>query len=206
MDLENFLRHGGNHLGVDVAGRDGVDGDALGGAFEGQGLREAVHAGLGGRVVGLAHLALAAVDRRDVDDAAEAAGAHGVDDEAAHVEDRVEIDVDHFAPLLGRHLVKHCVAGDAGVVDDDVDRTEGLGDLSDALGALVVVADVPLVDRDAGLDLKLLGGSVVAGIVRGDAVALVLECDRDGVADATRSPVTTATRVMSANSLEQVSD
>jgi hypothetical protein len=84
--------------------------------------------------------------------------------------------------------VQHRVARDAGVVDEDVDRAERLGDLGDALGAGVVVADVPLIDGDARLDLELLGGGIVSGVVRGDAIALVLECDGDSVADATRAP------------------
>ena len=63
----------------------------------------------------------------------------------------------------------------------------GLGDFGEALGAGVVIADVPFVDRDAGLGLELLCRGVVAGVVRGDAVALVLQCCGNGVANATRA-------------------
>ena len=72
-----------HHLGGDIARADGVDGDALAGVLLRQRLGEADVAGLGGGIVGLAHLALLAVDRGDVDDAAEAALAHAVDDRAA---------------------------------------------------------------------------------------------------------------------------
>src|SRR6185312_15930275 len=46
--LQHVGRHGGDHVGVDVAGGQGVDGDAVAGAFLGQGLGEAVDAALGG--------------------------------------------------------------------------------------------------------------------------------------------------------------
>ena len=49
------------------------------GALLRQRLGEADVAGLGGGIIGLAHLALLAVDRGDVDDAAELALAHAFD-------------------------------------------------------------------------------------------------------------------------------
>ncbi len=84
--LQHFLRHRCHHVGVDVARADAVDRDAFARGLLGERLGEADHAGLGGGVVGLAHLALLAVDRRDRDDAAEPALAHAVDRAAAHVE------------------------------------------------------------------------------------------------------------------------
>ena len=80
--------------------------------------------------------------------------------------------------------MKHRVAGDAGIVDQDVDRPELGLDLLDALGASVVVGDAPLVDRNAGLGLEALRGLVVAGIVRGHPVARRLQRLRDRGADA----------------------
>ena len=56
-------------------------------------------------------------------------------------------------PLLRRHLVEHGVAGDAGIVDQDVDRAEIGLDLLDAGDAGVVVGDRPFVGLDAGLRL-----------------------------------------------------
>ena len=69
-------RHRGDHVGVDIAGRDRVDGDAGARAFLRQRLGEAVDAGLGGGIIDLAVLAGLAVDRADVDDAAELARVH----------------------------------------------------------------------------------------------------------------------------------
>ena len=103
-------------------------------------------AGLGGGIVGLAHLALLAVDRGDVDDAAELALAHAFDHRPGHVEQRVEVGVDHRAPLLRRHAVEHGVAGDAGIVDQHLDRAEIGLDLLEPGGAGLVGRHVPLVD------------------------------------------------------------
>jgi hypothetical protein len=64
-------RDGGDHVGIDIAGRDRVDGDADARAFLRQRLGEAVDAGFGGGVIDLAILAGLAVDRADVDDAAD---------------------------------------------------------------------------------------------------------------------------------------
>src|SRR6266850_1315960 len=74
--LQHVLRYRPDHFGGDIAGADRVDGDTALGAFLRQRLGEAELAGLGGGIVGLPHLALLAVDRRDIDDAAELALAH----------------------------------------------------------------------------------------------------------------------------------
>ncbi len=85
-----------------------------------------------------------------------------VNEVAAHVEyasrDRCRSTSRHCSSVM---LVQHGIACDAGVVDQDVDGTEGLGDLGHALGAGVEVTNVPFVDRDAGFDLELLSGSVL---------------------------------------------
>ncbi len=83
--------------------------------------------------------------------------------------------------------MQHGVARDAGVVDQHVDGADFLGDLGAAGLAGSEVADVPLEDRDAGLDLELLRGGVIAGVVGGDAISRILECDGNGVTDAARS-------------------
>ena len=80
----------------------------------------------------------------------------------------VEIGADDGGPLVLGHLVEEAVAGDAGIVDQDVDRPVLGLDLGDAGGAGVVIADVPFVDRDAGLRLELGGRLVIAGIVGRD--------------------------------------
>ena len=75
---------------------------------------------------------------------------------------RTEIDVDDFVPMLGRHLVQHGVARDAGIVDEHVDRAERAFDVLDAGGAGREIADIPFEDGDAGLGLELLRGLVIA--------------------------------------------
>jgi hypothetical protein len=71
--------------------------------------------------------------------------------------------------------VKHAVAGDAGVVDQNLDRPKFRLDLLHAGRGGVRISHVPLVGRDAGLGLELVGGGVIAMIDGGDRVARVLE-------------------------------
>ena len=187
LGVQNLLRHRHHHLGGDVAGRDDVDGDAARGRLLGHRLGEAEQGRLGGGVVGLARLTLAPVDGGDVDDAPEAARAHPLDHEPRHVEDGVEVGVDHRVPVLLRHTVEHAVAGDAGVVDENVDGPEIARDARHPLLAGGIVAHVELVDGDARLGLELARGGIVAGVGGGYTAALVLEGNGDGVADAART-------------------
>src|SRR3546814_2864349 len=61
------------HVGIDIAGRDGVDGDAEFRAVLRQRLGKAVDARFGGVVIDLAILSRLPVDRADIDDPAPAA-------------------------------------------------------------------------------------------------------------------------------------
>ena len=76
--FEHVRRNGHDHFGRDIARTNRVDGNALAGVLLRQRLRETKIARLRGRIVGLAHLPLLAVDRRDVDDAAEVTLAHAL--------------------------------------------------------------------------------------------------------------------------------
>jgi hypothetical protein len=154
-----------------VARCDRVHRDARPCTFLRQRLGEAELAGLGGRIVALAELTLLAVDRRNVDDAAELALAHALDDVAAHVEQRAEIGVDHLRPLLGFHAMQRRVAGNAGVVDQHVDGAEVGLDLLEARRAGVERRHVPLVGIDASLGLELLRRLVVARVIRRDLIS-----------------------------------
>ncbi len=69
--------------------------------------------------------------------------------------------------------MQHRVPGYAGVIDQDIDGPDILDDLGDALLARGVVAHIELIDGNAVLGLERVGGCVVAGVVRGHAVALV---------------------------------
>jgi hypothetical protein len=143
---------------------------------------------VGGGIIDLAELALLAVDRGDVDDAAEFAGAHALDHLTGHIEQRAEIGVDDGIPLLQRHLVERAVLGDPGIVDKHVDRADIGLDFLDALGAGIERTDVPFVDGDAGLGLEFFRGRVVAGVTGGDLVAGGLQRLADRRANTASTP------------------
>ena len=110
-----------------------------------QRLGEAVDARLGGGIIDLAILAGLAVDRADIDDAAEAALQHAVPRRLAHVVAAAEIGIEHLVPGLAVHLLHGGVAGDAGIVDDHFHRAQFGFDLLDARRAVVEGRDVPFV-------------------------------------------------------------
>ena len=116
------------HVGGDEARGHGVAGDVAAGEFAGDGFGEADQAGLAGGVVGLAGVADQADDRGDVDDA-RVLGFHQHAHEGFHgVEGALEIGVEHGVPVLLLHAHEQAVAGDAGVVDEDVHRAEFVAD------------------------------------------------------------------------------
>ena len=97
----------------------------------------------------------------------------------------------HLSKLI---LWKRAVAGDAGVVDQDVDGADlGLDGLDAGLAG-GVIADVELEDGDAGLGLEGVGGLVVAAVIGSDLVALGLEALRMAAPMPRVPPVTRATR------------
>src|SRR6202023_4119065 len=61
---------------------------------------------------------------------------------------------------------KSAVLGDAGIVDEHVDRADVGLDLLDAGSTGVERGDIPFVDGNAGLALELLGGGIIARITR----------------------------------------
>ncbi len=92
----------------------------------GQRARQPDDAVLGGAVGGEPGRPLPPGDRRDVDDAAAAAGAHRRQKGARHEEGALEVRVDDGVPALERRLVEPGARDDAGVVDEDVGRAEPL--------------------------------------------------------------------------------
>jgi hypothetical protein len=168
---EHVPRHCRDHVGVAISRGDRVHGDVLARPFERQRPREPENARLGGRVIRLSELALLAVDRADVDDAAECALAHPFDHVAAHVEHRAEVRVDHFPPLLGAHAMQCRVARDAGVVDQDLDRPQIGFDAAHAGRAGLEVGNIPPVRCDRALARELRRRLVVALIHGGDPMS-----------------------------------
>jgi hypothetical protein len=189
--LQHVRLDGIDHVGADVARADGVDRHALVGQFLRQGHGEAVHAGLGGRVVGLAGLALFAVDRRDLDDAAPALFHHARHHLLGHVEHGVQVGVDDGVPVLARHLQEHAVAGDAGVVDQHVDGAMlGLG-LGEGLDGGVPVGHVAHAGVEGVAQRLLLvqplvevAGRAAAG---DDLETVLVQALADGGTDATHA-------------------
>jgi hypothetical protein len=158
------------------------------GHFLRQGHGEAVHAGLGGRVVGLAGLALLAVDRADLDDAAPALFHHARHHLLGDVEHAVQVGVDHGVPVLRRHLQEHAVARDAGVVDQHVDRAVlGLG-LGEGLDGAVPVGHVAHRGVEGVAQRLLLVQPLVEVAARAaagdDLEAFLVQALADGGADA----------------------
>src|SRR6266849_9407047 len=90
-------------------------------------------------------------------------------------------------PHVARQLAHGRITGDAGVVHQHFDRTEIVLDLGDDRLTGGEIADVELVDGDAGLRLELLRRVIVAGVGGRHLVAFVLQHARNSGADAARS-------------------
>ncbi|MFT6607946.1 MAG: hypothetical protein ACJA1G_000018 [Qipengyuania sp.] len=187
--LEHRFGDGGDHVGVDIARRDRVDGDPEARAFLRQRLGEAVNPAFGGGVVDLAILSGLAIDRPDVDDAAPSAFFHPREGGLGGVETAAQIGAHDRVPVRVAHLEQRAVAGDPGIVDHHVDRAMLLGDACagrcDSLG----VADIELARGDAGFFSETLGGFVIAGVI-GDhgKTALVAQAFADCAADPACAP------------------
>ena len=152
---------------------DGVGLDVVLGPLLGQDPGEADQAHLGGAVVGLAEVAQNAGVRGGVEDPAVALLAHLDPRRAGHVERPPQVDVDDGVEQLRRHVVERLVAQDAGVVDDDVDPSEGVdGRLDDGLATLGRGHAAGVGDRDAAEVVDLLGGGL------GRPLAAALAADR----------------------------
>ena len=115
------------------------------------------------------------------------ARAHPFDDGARAVEAGGKVGPDDVVPVVVRHPVHGAVAGDAGVVDQDVDGAEVGFDLRHAIPDRLEIADVELVDPDAGAVGKFLRPLVVAAIIRRHLAAGLHQRDGDRLADATGS-------------------
>jgi hypothetical protein len=90
--------------------------------------------------------------------------------------------------LLKRHLVERTILGDAGIVDEHIDRAEVGLDLLDAGSAGIERTHVPFIDGNAGLGLEFFRRRVIARIAGGDVISGGFQRLADGRTDAPRSP------------------
>ena len=125
--------------------------------------------GLGGRVVGLAELALLSVHRRDVHDPAEAAGDHAGKHRAGHVVDAVQVRAEHGRPLFRLEVEQPGVAGDPSRVHQDIDGPQRLFNARHTGHAGGVIRDVERKQVHVGVAVLQtvhpgLGGLHVAGM------------------------------------------
>lgn len=126
-------------------------------ALLGEGLGEADQGKLGGGVVGLAEAAKQTGGGRGVDDTAVLLLSEVRPGGLGALVGALDVDLDNQVPVLVLDVLEADVTQDAGVVDEDIDATEGLdGGVDDALAVLdrVVVCDslaagcLDLVDDD----------------------------------------------------------
>ena len=151
--------------------------------------RQAEQPGLRRRIVGLADVALLADHRRDAHDPPGAAFEHLRQRGLTEEERAREVDLEHAMPVVVGHLQHRVIAGDPGVVDEDVEASVLLDHLPDDAPAVFGKADVAAVD--AGLHavrLDRLAGLrdlvLVAAVAGGDRGALLGERQADRGADA----------------------
>src|SRR5262249_24082538 len=106
---------GGGHVGGDEPGRDRVGGDPERAKLDGQGLGEALQAGLGRGGVDLAAVAERGGGGQ-VDDPAEPLPDHVLPHRPGHEERAAQVHVDDRLPVVVGHLEQEVVADHAGVV------------------------------------------------------------------------------------------
>ncbi|VWX50171.1 hypothetical protein NOVOSPHI9U_260204 [Novosphingobium sp. 9U] len=133
--------------------RNGVDGDAQARQFARGELRQRGDPALGGRIVGLADVGEQRRVRGRVDHAS-VNGISGLGLEAPVVggmvqrrERTLQVNLDDAVPLVLAHVHEHAIAQDTGVVDQDVEPTEGIDRLLHHLLRIAPVGDIGRVHR-----------------------------------------------------------
>ncbi len=125
-EVDVLLRHLVEDRGLGRRRRHRVDQDVVRGELLAERLRQRDQAGLGGRIMRGVRIAFLAGDRGDVHDAPVLLLEHRGHDRLADDEGAVEVDAQHLVPLGEVGLPHRLVdAGDAGIVDEDVDLAEG---------------------------------------------------------------------------------
>ena len=180
--LRRLFRQDVGQLGLHVARRDDVRAHVAAAELLRERLREPDDPRLRRGVVRLAPVAVDADDRGDVDDRSGALLHHRPRHRPAGVEDRREVGVDHGAPVVVAHPGEQAVAGQARVVDEDVEVARGLDERERRRG----IGDVGLHGAAADLLRDLLGLVLAAAVADDDRGARRGELDGDGPADPTR--------------------
>lgn len=128
-----------------------------------------------------AHLrdACESCDGGDIDDMALAAAFHGGQEGFEAIKYAVDIDVEHFMPLLEGGMIDIDEVAHAGVVDEEVGGADGLESIVRGVLDLLEVANIGLDEVEQGVLVVGLGEAPAD-----DGGALVEELDGRGAADA----------------------
>ena len=97
-----------------------------------------------------------------------------------HVEQARQVGIHHLSPLGWRHLVKHRVAGDTGVVHQHLYRTQRRLHLRHARHTGVIVGDRPFEGGNTGLSREFRRSLIIPGIVGSDGIARRLQRHGNG--------------------------
>src|SRR3546814_6605847 len=89
-----------------------------------------MYACLGGGVIGLAELALLAIDRAYIDDAAPLLVDHVFNDLLGDIEQAVKVGINNRAPVFLAHFAEQAIAGNACIVDQNIDWPQFIVNLS----------------------------------------------------------------------------
>ena len=148
-EVDMLLRQLVEDRGLGRGRRHRVDEDVVLREFLAERFRQRDQAGLRGRIMRGVGVAFLAGDRGDVDDAAVFLFEHRRHHRLAADEGPVEIDAQHLAPFLEVGFPHRLVdAGDAGIVDEDVDLAERLQRLVAGLFDRGEIGDVDLEGGD----------------------------------------------------------
>jgi hypothetical protein len=100
-----------------------------------------------------------------------------------HIENAVEVGTDDIPPLVRRHLVEHAIAGNTGVIHEDIRWAMGLFNGCHTRFAGLVIADVPFERGYARFLRESRRRRVIAGIGRGYLTTIFLQANGDCLAD-----------------------
>src|SRR6266702_7677606 len=103
-----------------------------------------MNASLGGRIIYLTELALLSVHRRDIDYSPPTSGDHLFNHLLGYVEKACQVGIDNGLPVFIRHLAKHAVARDTGVIHKYVNLSDLFLDLLKCNNGRLPIADVAL--------------------------------------------------------------